>query len=298
MPSSTDRPAIRFTEPGIMTSAGRFAHLIDRLPGDVAKLASVGHGLLIHEHLASAYGVTLSPEDRESLHVRPAERLLELITTRDDRPLDVPRESAARLAGNCRHFTVLAVTMLRAHGIAARARCGFAAYFIDGFFEDHWVCEYRPAGQERWAVLDPQLDERQREMFPIDFDVADVPRDRFLTAGDAWRRCRDGAADPGRFGLSMVRESGWWWIAGNLMRDAAALSGVEVLPWDSWGAMPGPDAPIDDDLRALFDRLADLTRDPDADLPELLRLCADDERLRLPAAVRNDLRGRDEPLVS
>jgi hypothetical protein len=67
---------------------------------------------------------------------------------------------------------------------------------------------------------------------PIDFDLTDVPRDRFLIAGEAWLRCRDGTEDPAKFGLSTVGESGDWWIAGNLMRDAAALGNLEVLPWD------------------------------------------------------------------
>ncbi|BCJ59096.1 hypothetical protein [Micromonospora endophytica] len=45
----------------------------------------------------------------------------------------------------------------------------------------------------------------------------------------------------------MLDESGLWWIAGNLMRDAAALHAVEVLPWDVWGVMPAPNEKIDGD---------------------------------------------------
>ena len=46
------------------------------------------------------------------------------------------------MVGVCRHFTLLHVAMLRAHGVAARARCGFGAYFEKGKFVDHWVTEY------------------------------------------------------------------------------------------------------------------------------------------------------------
>jgi hypothetical protein len=123
----------------------------------------------------------------------------------------------------------------------------------------------------------------------------DVPRDRFLVAGDAWTRCRAGRADPDTFGLSVTDEAGWWWIAGNLMRDAAALGTVELLPWDSWGAMPAPEETIDEERMALFDELARFTLDPDGNADELRRLCAD-ERLRVPPTVRNDLRHRDEPV--
>ena len=116
------------------------------------------------------------------------------------------------------------VAMLRAQGTPARARCGFGGYFNDGLFEDHWVCEYWHAGQQRWLLVDAQIDGKQRGWFPIDFDVTDVPRDRFLVAGEAWTSYRSGQADPGKFGLSVMNESGDWWIAANLMRDAAALA--------------------------------------------------------------------------
>ena len=276
-----------------MTSAGRYAPLFEPLPRSVAELRAVGHGLLIHEHIASAYGVELSDEDRASVHERRLERLLGRITAADPRPLDAPRAPAARTAGNCRHFTVLMAALLRAKGMAARGRCGFGAYFGTDGYEDHWVAEYWNAGQERWVLVDAQIDDVQSQMFPIGFDVTDVPRDQFLVAGDAWALCRAGEADPTRFGLSFLEEGGYWWIAGNMMRDAAALANVELLPWDVWGAMPGPQDEIDE---AFFDHLATLTRSPDEHLAEIQRLCREDPRLRVPAKVRNDVRGTDEPI--
>jgi len=123
-----------------------------------------------------------------------------------------------------------------------------------------------------------------------------VPRDRFVIAGQAWAQCRSGAADPAGFGLSTINEAGDWFIAGNLMRDAAALRNIELLPWDCWGAMPTPDDPIGSELAALFDRLAALTHTPDASAAQLRQLCEDD-RLRVPSAVRNHLRDRDEVLT-
>ena len=294
---ATDPPTLPFyTQPGAMTSAGRHTAALRALPADPAALAGVIQGLLIHEHLADAYGVTLTDDERASVHTRPAERLLDQVLARDGRPLDVARQPAARLAGNCRHFTVLLVTMLRAHGIPARARCGFGAYFRAGTFEDHWVGEYWNAGLRRWVLVDAQIDAVQYKLFRLGLDVTDVPRDQFLIAGDAWARFRAGAADPDRFGLSVINETGDWWIAANLMRDAAALGNTELLPWDGWGAMPGPGVPIGDERCALFDRLAALTQDPDRRFDELLHLTHADRRLRVPPTVRNALRDRDEPI--
>jgi len=289
-------PLTLYTQTAAMTAAGRYAPLLESLPGDIPGLAATVHGLLIHEHMAHGYGVTLTEEDRSSAHIRPVEQMLAQVLARDSRPLHVARPPAARLPVNCRHFTVLMTAMLRAHGTPARARCGFGGYFTPGMFEDHWVCEYWHAGQQRWILVDAQVDDQQRDWFGIDFDVTDVPRDRFLTGGLAWARYRSGAADPATFGLTMTKEAGDWWIAANLMRDAAALCNIELLPWDTWGAMPKPEDTIGSELALLFDRLAALTETPDASHAELDRLCREDERLRVPPAVRNAARNRDELL--
>jgi hypothetical protein len=277
-----------FPRPGVMTSPGRHAALLDAVPGDAAGIARAVQGLMIHEFWVGAYGVTLTDAERESVHLRRTEDLLGAVVSRDPRPLDIAREPGVRIATNCRGFTVLAAAMLQAKGIPARSRCGFGAYFVDGWFEDHWVAEFWDGS--RWRLLDAQIDEVQRGKLSIDFDLTDVPHDRFLIAGDAWQQYRAGQADPDRFGLSFIPEAGNWWIAANLMRDAAALDGVEVLPWDTWGGMPRPADTVD---LALFDELAAATAGPS--MPEVRRLLADD-RLRVPAEVFNVLHKRLEAL--
>src|ERR1700722_18273287 len=284
-----------YLRPGKMTSAGRYAPLTEKLPRDIPALAAVVQGLIVHEFMAADYGAPLSEEDRASVHIRPAEEILAQIVARDDRPLEIPREPSGRLAGTCRHFTVLMVTLLRAQGVPARARCGFGAYFGTDVFEDHWVCEYWNGERARWVLVDAQIDDVQLGWFPISFDVTDVPRDEFLVAGQAWDQVRAGAADPGRFGLSEIKQFGAWWIAPNLMRDASALLNLELLPWDCWGAMPKPGQPIEAELVTLFDRLAKLTQAVDDSPAELQELCEDD-RLRVPPVVYSAARDRPEAI--
>src|SRR5207248_1038255 len=152
--------------------------------------------------------------------------------------------------------------------IPARSRCGFGAYFSPDKFEDHWVAEYW-AGNG-WKLTDSQIDASQREILRLDMNLQDVPHDRFVVAGAAWQQCRSGRADPGAFGIFEMR--GLWFIAGNVIRDFAALNNMELLPWDSWGAMTGPDAPIPDDTLTLLDRVSALTLDPDNRFDELRAL--------------------------
>ncbi len=267
--------------PIAMSDPGRHTPLFDSLPRDARTLAETVQGLLIHQHIAPAYGVTLSRDQQAQSHVRAVEKILDDIITRDGRPLSAARAANERQVGVCRHFTLLHVAMLRTQGIAARARCGFGAYFEKGKYLDHWVTECWNEGNKCWVLFDAQIDERQRELFRIGFDTTNVPRDQFVVAGDAWLLCRDGKTDPSAFGILDMH--GLWFIAGNLIRDVAALNNREMLPWDVWGAMRRQDSELD---LAFFDRLAIVSREPDAHVDELNALYCD-ERVSVPGTVFN-----------
>lgn len=276
--------------PVAMTDAGGRAALLDGLPQDVDGLARIVQGLLIHQHIAPAYGISLSADQHAQAHLRGVEQMLDCIVRQDSRPLPQARPPAERVVGVCRHFTLLHVAMLRRQGIAARARCGFAAYFENGRFVDHWVTEYWHDRQGRWILVDAQLDRRQRELFGIAFDPLDVPREQFLVAGDAWRLCRAGKADPGTFGILDMH--GLWFIAGNVIRDVAALNNREMLPWDVWGGMGRTDDEID---MAFIDGLAGLSQTPDRHAGDLGDACRD-SRVAVPATVFNAVLNRPDPV--
>jgi len=197
-----------YRTPVAMSDAGRQAQLFDGLPHDVGGLAQVVQGLMVHEHIAPAYGLTLSPEQHAQAHLRSVEKILETIAAQDRKPLPVARPAGERVVGVCRHFTLLHVAMLRAQGVAARARCGFGAYFVERMFIDHWVTEYWNEAQKRWVLVDAQLDGRQRELFKISFDPLDVPRNQFLVAGDGWRLCRTDKADAQAFVNTVLSKAG------------------------------------------------------------------------------------------
>ncbi len=169
----------------------------------------------------------------------------------------------------------------------ARARCGFGAYFQKGKFLDHWVTEYWNAEAGRWALVDAQLDDRQQELFKVSFDPFDVPRDQFLVAGDAWHLYRSGNVPADDFCILDLK--GDWLIAGNLMRDIAALNNREMLPWDCWDPMPRPGAEVD---LVRFDRLALLSSDPDSDEAELQAVYSTE--FAVPCVVMNAVRNRRE----
>jgi hypothetical protein len=132
-----------------------------------------------------------------------------------------------------------------------------------------------------WRLTDAQIDAIQRQAMRIPFDPLDVPRSAFLTAGAAWLRCRRGEADPDRFGILDMH--GLWFVRGNVVRDLAALSKRELLPWDDWGLMSGQS---DSDAAELarLDDVAALALDVDARHADLLRVQAEPD-LRVPPSV-------------
>ena len=193
------------------------------------------------------------------------------------------------MLANCRHFATLLTALLRHGGVPARARCGFASYFEQGKYVDHWVCEYWSGAEQRWASADAQIDDLQRKIARIDFDTTDMPAERFWTGGAAWLLCRSGAADAERFGIADMW--GLWYVRSNLKLDLASLNKVELLPWDFWGKKLDE---LSDHECALLDRVARLAASADsADWTELRAISTGDAELRVPEALMERVRAGD-----
>lgn len=286
--------AQRFTEPG------NFKAQVDDLPADVGELVQVVQGLSIYDVVAfDFYDVELSEDQAAHIHLRPVADMLDALVAIDGRPLSEPRVAQDRLGCRCHVYTKLLVAFLRAKNIPARARCGFATYLHPQGYEDHWVCEYWHANEQRWVLVDAQLDAVWREKLNIEWNKLDISRELFLVAGDAWLRCRNGEADPEQFGISFYEGlQGLWFIAGDLVRDVAALNKVEMLPWDVWGCMPQAGTAISEEQLVFFDHLARLTQSPDAEFDELRRLYNSDTGLRVPEEVFNLMRQQSEKVFA
>jgi Transglutaminase-like superfamily len=272
---------------GPMNGAGETSATLRDLPHGIASLCEIAQGVLVHRDIAPwLYELKLSGEQRDVANIRPVAGMIAEIKRRNAKPLGEARAPVERMPCVCWHFSSLIAAILREQGVPARARCGFGAYFNPGRFEDHWVAEYWNRAERRWALVDAQLDAVQRRAFRVEFDPTDVPRDRFILAGDAWQQCRAGHADPDLFGLSIIKEQGLWWVAQNLIRDLASLNRVEMLPWDVWGMMPGPTGTISDGDGTFLDRVAALTLDGD-DAIWALQEIYDDPRVKVPRKAFN-----------
>jgi hypothetical protein len=276
---------------------GRFTVLTDGefSADDVREVVEVVQGLLVYDVVAQPfYGVELPSNQAEAIHERDSARLLELARAVDDRPFTEARPAVRRVGARCHAFSRLTVAFLRGAGVPARARCGFGTYFRPGWFEDHWVAEWWNAADARWQMVDAQLDATWRQMIGFTGDAFSITATEFVTAGHAWQAWRRGDLDAGRCGLSAINEHGAFWIAGNLRLDLASLNKVEMLPWDEWGAGWRPGEQPTDAQLDLFDTVAALTVDPDAQFGELRSRYDSDDSLRMNGTVFNVARGQVE----
>jgi hypothetical protein len=271
-----------YIEPGVFTGLDGFEAEIDALPSHPAGAAAAVQGVLMHEALGHLYGITLPDERREEVQLHGAAAILAVARRLEPGPLTQPRPPERRVLGDCRHFATLFVAIMRRKGVPARARCGFATYFAQGKHFEHWVGEYWNGGEQRWVLVDAQVDVVQCEAFRIDFDPLDVARDRFLVGGDAWRACRSGA-DPMTFGVAGTENWGVLEVYGELFQDLAALQKIELMPWGWYGLALDKAGMAETEL---LDDLARISSQADADsLARLSQRLAADERLRVPEKV-------------
>ncbi|UIX31695.1 transglutaminase-like domain-containing protein [Streptomyces sp. GQFP] len=294
-PGLTPEVAAFYRTHSTFSDPGDLAPLYAELPSSAAQLARTARDLMIHRLEGDLFRHT-HPAERLRLdaETRYLDDILRIVIARDGSPLNRRRAAGDRFVGVCRDFALLHCSLLRHSGVPARVRSGFADYFgTDGFHCDHVVTEYWDEARG-WLLADAQLtDPGIAAAWNVDFDPLDVPRDRFLVAGRAWRDIRAGDADPATFGLHPPEEgplNGEWFVAGNVRLDLAALNKVETLLWDIWGTEAEEDGrtTMTEPLRELYDRVS-LVVAPDA--PEDVsfeaarQLFAEEDGLRTPKTV-------------
>jgi hypothetical protein len=251
-----------WAEQGAVTDPGEFASLTRAVPGSLAAIRAAARGLVFHYRAGGDFAANGITADRVAeIDTRYAKDMLSRLVSLADQPLADPRTPSQRLIGCCRDFTVLFLSIAREHGIPARARVGFATYFHPGWYIDHVVAEVWDAPSGRWRLVDPEL--ADDHISPVDgarVNPEDLTQGQFLTGPAAWRACRSGVTDAGRFlvdpDLEIPATRGWPYIRHNLIHDLAALTKHEMLLWDNWGWTELDGDPSPEQLAVLDDLAA------------------------------------------
>lgn len=106
-----------------------------------------------------------------------------------DPDYSVSRPARNKLHLTCRCQAILLAATLKAKGIPARVRSGYADYIrAPGQYYDHWITEYYDGTEKRWILVDADIHCDPH----IDFDPNDIPRSRYMTGGQAYLNLRRG----------------------------------------------------------------------------------------------------------
>ena len=243
-----------YTGHSAMTDPGAHATLISGLALDIPALCRTLQGLLIHEAWIERQGFDPAAFAAQSRATLPVSKRLDQLLAIDSRPLTVARPGYSRALATCRDFALMLCAVLRQHGVPARVRCGFGRYFNGHPYHDHWVCEHWGKAEQRWVLVDAELDEPHRSLLRFDFEPTDVPPTAFITGIEAWQRCRTGAIDPEQLGHGT--STGLFFARVNLARDLLALAKIETSSWDNWRAAREPHLTQDEAALLLCDDLA------------------------------------------
>ncbi|MCI8345900.1 MAG: hypothetical protein HFJ42_08180 [Clostridia bacterium] len=97
---------------------------------------------------------------------------------------NINREAKDKVHVTCRSQAIILASILKAKGIPARARSGFAEYIkYDEIYYDHWITEYYDEKEGRWKLVDPDM---HCPAHKIEFDLNDIPYDKFLFGAKAY----------------------------------------------------------------------------------------------------------------
>jgi len=272
-----------------VTDPGRFADLASGVAGDLPAMRAAAQQLVFHYRADGDFTENGIDAGRISeIDTRYAEGILGRLEQLADQPLAKPRQPSQRVVGCCRDFTVLFLSIARGHAVPARARVGFATYFVPGWYIDHVVAEVWDAHEERWRLVDPELaDDYTDSTDGQRIDPLDIPAAKFLTGARAWQVCRAGTADAGKFvvdpGLELPLTRGWPYVRHNLVHDLASLAKHEMVLWDNWGIADIDGEPSTGQL-ALLDALATAISSGDAAV-DLIESYYQREEFRVPPVV-------------
>ncbi len=197
----------------------------------------------------------------------------------DERGFVKDRAVEHKLVVSCRYVAVLMASILKAKGIPARCRAGFAPYIKEGASMDHWIVQYYDEKRESWILVDADafFDEEELGFCPFD-----IPEEKFDRAAKVWLDIRNNAVDGSKFvyadgkGTNSLKAALRY-----LFYDFHALMNHEL----TFSFLPGfienkYESLTEDDFKE-FDRLAELMLSPDENMAELSGLWESERKYRI-----------------
>lgn len=179
------------------TDLGLYTNFAQELPNDIKELCVLQRRQIIHpiafknttlrNSKKSFWGDMTKISDKcllreDDILPTAISMLAELL--RKNSEYTVERKAKDKIFVTCRGQAILLTATLKAKGIPARVRSGFANYTNDDeIYWDHWITEYFDEENDKWILVDADCCCNDN----INFDIYNIPQNKFLTAAETWK---------------------------------------------------------------------------------------------------------------
>lgn len=292
-----------YRQTGTFTYAGEYRDYFRSLPDDIPALGrlictQVIHRTTLHEGNSNANETLLYGDmNRYPWYRMRCEDDVFLTATAitgelfrlDERGFVNDRQVENKLVVTCRYVSVLMSAVLKAKGIPARSRAGFAPYFREGVSMDHWINQYYSEEQKRWITIDADGFYEEGGMPLSQYDIS---KDSFDWAAEAYLAVRskktDGKRDLYADGLGTCALPA---LVRYLIYDFHALMNQELTYTFLPAYMDGRLDRLTEEELVQLDRLAECLLEPDDNFDELCTIWNRDRKFRI---LNSPLVGADD----
>ncbi len=293
-----------YKKTSLYTDLGLYRDFAINLPNDITELCVLNRNQLIHpfdlkdkeerKNKNSFYGdMTKIPETtlifENDLFPTAIAMLSELL--RRDSKYSVDRDILDKIHVCCRETSILLISILKAKGIPARCRSGFTHYIseIDGA-GDHWIVEFYDQKDKKWKLVDPTMcyDEQILKEYNIDFNLTDMPKEKFIFSAEAYLGLRNGKykskdiyyfSNPYTYGIKAA-------IRG-LFYDFHCLMNDEIIFLQQPKYLRDKDFELTEEELKELDNLATLMLAPNDNFDKLLTLWNNNPKFRIMSGGMN-----------
>ena len=187
-----------------------------------------------------------------------------------------------------REQAILLTSILKAKGFSARVRSGFTTYCNISNKEagDHWICEYYNDKEKRWVLVDADM---YFDDDNIDFDLLDIPRNKFIFGAEAYLGLRKGKySDNEIYYASSPKTIGIKAALHGLFYDFHSLMNDEIIFLHLPKYILDKDLNLTEDELKELDDLATLMLEPDINFFKLREIWNNNMKYRIMSGGLND----------
>jgi hypothetical protein len=187
-----------YKKTSMYTDLGMYKEFAIKLPNDISELSllqrkQIIHPIIIWNHTQDGWQDDLNKISNTSIifeddiFTTAISMLAELL--RRDNNYSINRKVENKIHVTCRGEAILLASILKAKGIPARVRSGFAEYLRhDGIYHDHWITEYYNCKENKWTLVDA---DNQWGDSKIKFNLNNIPKNEYGYASDIYLDLRN-----------------------------------------------------------------------------------------------------------